>query len=309
VLFGLMLGLLAAGCLSLLIALGRVWWGARSTTPYFATACASLFFCMLTVMLARQQGPRDTHTDLGLWSDAAALPPDDGHFQVPRAAEGKASQVERNKQRFYGLYAALPQEPFVAISRDHEKETAADASAREKQVRMFMARNTQTPNTFRKGKDDQGKAKSEPDRGQARRFQDLKSRQDPQTKKDKGGGGPPGQPSPPPPAAQGGGLKKSMAEDKVPRNQWYLDPVPVEYAYFSAKELPAGAQFPDTVLWSPVLETRNGLARVSFDLPAVAATYRILVYGHSPQGRLGVAHEILQVPPPAAAKERTAKPK
>ncbi len=64
-----------------------------------------------------------------------------------------------------------------------------------------------------------------------------------------------------------------------------------EYAY---RQQPGAAPYADTVLWHPALEVADGTARVEFDLPANPGTYRVLLYGHSPSGRLGVYEGTLQ---------------
>jgi hypothetical protein len=55
------------------------------------------------------------------------------------------------------------------------------------------------------------------------------------------------------------------------------------YAYFHKPE-----ESPATILWQPILFTRDGHADVRFDLPPRTATYRIRVEGHSASGRLGM---------------------
>jgi hypothetical protein len=78
--------------------------------------------------------------------------------------------------------------------------------------------------------------------------------------------------------------------------------VPIAYAHLYPKgEAKTGLDLQDTILWSPLLAARNGLAEVSFDLPDNVTTFRILVYGHTPDARLGVAHGKL-VSQPVVAK-------
>jgi len=48
-----------------------------------------------------------------------------------------------------------------------------------------------------------------------------------------------------------------------------------------------GGPSPDTVLWYPALVAADGTARIGFDLSGQPATYRVLLYAHSPSGRLG----------------------
>jgi hypothetical protein len=58
-----------------------------------------------------------------------------------------------------------------------------------------------------------------------------------------------------------------------------------EYAYRDDSRL--GVLSPDTVLWYPALAAADGTARIGFNLSLSPATYRILLYAHSPTGRLG----------------------
>jgi hypothetical protein len=53
----------------------------------------------------------------------------------------------------------------------------------------------------------------------------------------------------------------------------------------------------DTMLWHPAVFVDDGIANVSFGLAGNITTYRILLYGHSPSGRLGVFEGTLQVRP------------
>jgi hypothetical protein len=52
--------------------------------------------------------------------------------------------------------------------------------------------------------------------------------------------------------------------------------------------------YQDTVLWFPALLAADGTATVTFDLAGQETTYRVLIYGHSGDGRLGVYHGKLQ---------------
>jgi hypothetical protein len=49
----------------------------------------------------------------------------------------------------------------------------------------------------------------------------------------------------------------------------------------------AAIHHPPTLLWHPALPLPDGRAKLDFDLPAIPATYRILIYGHTEDGRLG----------------------
>jgi hypothetical protein len=51
----------------------------------------------------------------------------------------------------------------------------------------------------------------------------------------------------------------------------------------------------DTLLWNPALFLTTGSAQVAFDVPASARTYRILLLGNTPDGRLGSYEGRLEV--------------
>jgi hypothetical protein len=51
----------------------------------------------------------------------------------------------------------------------------------------------------------------------------------------------------------------------------------------------------DTLLWHPVLFAEDGHAEISFGLPGNLTSYRVLLYGNSPSGRLGVFQGQLEV--------------
>jgi uncharacterized membrane protein YgcG len=56
--------------------------------------------------------------------------------------------------------------------------------------------------------------------------------------------------------------------------------------YANSAKVPALDQH-GLILWQPLLTAENGTARVNFDLPGNAATYRLVIYGHTADGRLG----------------------
>jgi hypothetical protein len=51
----------------------------------------------------------------------------------------------------------------------------------------------------------------------------------------------------------------------------------------------------DTLLWHPALFLANGSAQVAFDVPTAAGIYRVLLLGHTPDGRLGAYEGRLEV--------------
>ncbi len=55
---------------------------------------------------------------------------------------------------------------------------------------------------------------------------------------------------------------------------------------------------PDLPLWHPNLKLENGEANVRFELPRQAGSYRILILGHSADGRFGYVDQPLDLPAP-----------
>jgi len=53
----------------------------------------------------------------------------------------------------------------------------------------------------------------------------------------------------------------------------------------------------DTLYWHPILVAENGSAQISFGLPGNITSYRVLLYGNSASGRLGVFQAQLDVRP------------
>ena len=57
-----------------------------------------------------------------------------------------------------------------------------------------------------------------------------------------------------------------------------------EYAHQNSRK---GNDSQDTVFWHPALVTNGGEVQVTFDLSSVPTSYRVLLYGHTADGRLG----------------------
>jgi hypothetical protein len=57
-----------------------------------------------------------------------------------------------------------------------------------------------------------------------------------------------------------------------------------EYAHRNSRK---GNDSQDTVFWHPALVTQGGEVQVTFDLSSVPTSYRVLLYGHTSDGRLG----------------------
>jgi hypothetical protein len=87
----------------------------------------------------------------------------------------------------------------------------------------------------------------------------------------------------PPPAAKGNGGPNPQPPGG--------SPTPWSFEYAAAPKSAA-----DTLLWHPTLWLPNGSADVRFDMGSGQATYRVLLLGHGPTGRLGFFETRLDVP-------------
>jgi hypothetical protein len=74
------------------------------------------------------------------------------------------------------------------------------------------------------------------------------------------------------------------AENKADRGIYSLGEDLRQFTYANAR---SSGGLPQTLVWYPALAAPDGTARLAFDLPAQAATYRVLLYAHSTSGRLG----------------------
>src|SRR5262249_40595737 len=73
--------------------------------------------------------------------------------------------------------------------------------------------------------------------------------------------------------------------------------VPLRVREYAHQHTGGALDVHDTVFWHPALRRADGSVRVSFDLAGVPTTYRVLLLGHSPSGRLGTATGRLEVVP------------
>ena len=53
-------------------------------------------------------------------------------------------------------------------------------------------------------------------------------------------------------------------------------------------------QATDLLLWQPALALTDGSALVRFSLPPTPGAYRVLLYGNTPDGRLGFSQSRLE---------------
>jgi hypothetical protein len=114
------------------------------------------------------------------------------------------------------------------------------------------------------------------------------------------GGGTPGMPGPFDKNTGGKGKKKgepgkggdSATKDKAAEAKSTVGTALLrDYAHLHT----AGTKdYQDTVLWAPALLTQDGTATVGFELSGMEATYRIVIYGHTGDGRLGTFQGKLQ---------------
>jgi hypothetical protein len=299
---GLVLVIFAVGTVCLLIGMIRLVRGAVGNTSYFATAFASMLLCLIAVVLERQQpvAPKaGAGTDLTRRTDRGR-----GPFLVGVAPDEFLARTGSVVPK--GLYAALPRVELVPqrkpqmevlaknnhLRRDDHALTLSGAAHKGSALQSKKADRRDMPARFKEAK-----------QAQQGRRQVIEKDKKKQTKSEKKAKGSFRKKRPSP--ARGGKVK---VENATSRNR-ALGTVPVTYAHLLPKAGGnAGPDFQDTVLWSPVLTAKDGRAEASFDLPDNITTYRILVYGHTPDGRLGVAHgKLVSQPAPPARGKATGK--
>jgi hypothetical protein len=100
-------------------------------------------------------------------------------------------------------------------------------------------------------------------------------------------------PAPPAPAPKAAAdIKGKMDMKEVLRE---AEKANRQFAYTSGSEY-------DTLLWDPSVQLPAGSAQVAFDVPASAGTYRVIVIGHTADGRLGFYEGLLDVQPTDLAR-------
>jgi hypothetical protein len=274
---------LVAGCLALVIGLVRAVRGKPFNTPYFATAFACLLVCTVIMFLGRQ----------GKLADAPAVvartdprPEPATPLRNPRPAV--ADEREPAGAR---LLASLPRKTVAPAAEELLGRNGMDlAMLRHKNlVESALAYSYQN-----------AKAKAAREKPQLveplrKRYEDLRENQ----RRSVAPKNHEGKKDAPKPLDS---IDKSLtpARGGMDSGKGKEAPVvPVEYAHLHPSG--KGRSAPDlqeTVLWSPVLKAADGKARVTFDLSDKQTTYRVLVQGHTVDGRLGIVQGELKAGPP-----------
>jgi hypothetical protein len=269
--------LLATGCITLLVAVIRVIRRSGATTPYFATSFASLLVCLFMVVAGRMQGD-NRRGARGPSELAAARSPWDGLDL--RAGVGSVVRLDGAAGLPSGRYSQAALRRASELDGPTVRAHSARTQTREEaMVNGYLTRRITEARTY--GKSALG-AMSE---AQKQQFAALKSLQEISSRKPVKAIpkiNPRQVPVPDPrPAGNKGGDKKKDSRS-----------IPVEYAHTHAGS--AGPDLQATVLWSPSLTAAQGSARVTFDLSDKKTTYRVLVLGHTTDGRLGLAFSTLE---------------
>jgi hypothetical protein len=294
---GLFLVIFAVGTVCLLIGLIRLVKGTVGNTPYFAIAFASMLLCLIAVVLERQ-GP--VAPRLGAGTDRAKRTERGREtFLIGVAPDEFLAQTESVVPK--GLYAALPRVEQVPPRKPQMEVLVKNQHLRRNDYALTLSGDSaakgsalQSKKADRRGMPARFKEAKQAQQGRRPVIEKDKKKQAKSEKKAKGSSRKK-RPSP----AKGGKLRE---ENATSRNRAF-GTVPVTYAHLLPKDGGnAGPDFQDTVLWSPVLVAKGGRAEASFNLPDNITTYRILVYGHTADGRLGVAHGKLVSQPALPAR-------
>jgi hypothetical protein len=294
----LVLFLLAVGGVLLVIGLVRVVLG-RRPTPAFAGAFTSLLLCLVLYgVTAEWRQPTENRAEPGLAMRNDRLVKPLPQTDVPRvnAPDTKASERAAPAGRF------LEQQEKERLSLLSEN-AARGLQARNRSLsEEFLRRAVQEE--LSKGRR-QAMLQSVAPAGQGGMMKKV------QEAGQYGGGNmpaPASNPVPPPPGppaapatreakpdGRGAGAASRFA-DRAPASRAAAaqpsgkaegagGPALRDFAY---RDTPRrGGLAPDVLLWYPALAAADGSAHIAFDLPAQAATYRLLLYASSPSGRLG----------------------
>jgi hypothetical protein len=307
---GLVVVLLGAGVLTLVVGLVRTVRSSGATTPYFATAFASLLACVVLVFVVRDDRPSETARGEGARSDLAKAEWGPWQFAQPDLALPTTPAIPE------GTFAAAPR---VALKDRLEEVFALEMPARRRAEMDFRYR---AEDSADKGPAAAGEMKNLRKKVPEGSKREMKSFPLKRAKKaDRRYPAPKAKAakSPAPPALGRGGAgptpprSRGMAKGKdVAKGEVAKDGAPgavlVRYAHVRPRETEkARADRQETVLWLPALDAAGGRAAASFDLSDNVTTYRILVYGHTADGRLGLARGQLVARPPARAKPAKAK--
>lgn len=251
--------LLLAGALALAIGFIRILRRSVSPTGAFATACGCLLACLLLYAASGSVpgtvAPRGT-----LPADLAdrrrwLLEPEDQPGRVQTAQGARSPQ---------GLFALAPA---------REDNRFGMPQLHEQRVLRSEAKNS----VAKDGDHDRhrdGTFMLQPSAGMQQRFAEAEKARE---------------------KSEGAGLtsgKKTAAPDAKSKGGAGTNPAHVR-AYAHRNDPKAAAA--GTLLWHPALFAADGQAQASFDLPATPATYRILLYGHDSNGRLGWHTQKLQI--------------
>jgi hypothetical protein len=291
--------LVAGGSLFLVIGVVRSARGASTTTPYYAAAFASLFLCLVLMFTRRGDEPAERAgggpapepeemADAGGPRSLGEAPRMDLVMRPPVRLGRLADRGDRRRLWLDGFLAEA--EGSVPLARKKANAENLRYQLREEATSLVLGEKQ------KKSLDRGGTAKD-----LQQRFADLERNQALRY-----------------PADKARGFKGDDRENKMARGNASRPPQAdhglgkgggqggygVEYAHVQPRGKDrAGPVYQDTVLWSPMLQTAGGRARVAFDLSDNIGTFRILVVGHTADGRLGVAEERL-ISGMAAPRER-----
>jgi hypothetical protein len=306
--------LLTAGCIALFIAVARVVRSTGVTTPYFATSFACLLLCLVVLLGGRLQGPPIGGSHAGLDDLASARLLGTRLEAFAGALNNERGEVEEAVPG--GQFAAVPGSKGDAAKPEANARNSAAHDKTQDRQGTYGARGLQGFAGSKK-KTDAGESGSPAGGLQRRQFEALKEAQRARSL-GAGKGGAKAPLAPQAPVSRHSAAAAKIAKDEPRKDDrrksenggaWRVtaESAPVEYAHIHARGN-AAPDLQETVLWAPLINTGRGTATVLFDLSDKITTYRILILGHTTDGRLGMVQGKLKTEP-ATSTSQPAKAK
>jgi hypothetical protein len=293
----LAVGLLAVGALALLIGLVRALRGAGAPTASFATAFGALGLCLL--LYALTGGLRVEDGRGGTDSTVAQTSPADRATASTDALAKRARELPPlGVAPASGVYTAAQEQGQVAAREKAKRDMDTTVALKKADLLEQLAQQRSANDLARRL---QVQSSNKTAEAKAPYAAPHEAPRGPGSLAGVAGGAnsglmpvspAPGAATPPPaPAGSGKGGTAAKAQQDGRPSQGVLR------AYAHPQAFQRGLELQDTLYWNPALVIADGQGQFSFNLADNITTYRVLLYGHTPSGRLGYGQGTLEVRP------------